>query len=64
MPNQDITLIPRVGDHRIILGDLDGYKERLNKLMTFYRNGLNETGWNKYSVINLKFDKRVVCIKR
>jgi cell division protein FtsQ len=64
LPNQDITLIPRVGDHRIILGDLNGYKERLDKLMTFYRNGLNETGWNKYSVINLKYDKRVVCTKR
>ncbi|GAB6008424.1 cell division protein FtsQ/DivIB [Dysgonomonas reticulitermitis] len=64
LPNQDIKLIPRVGDHQIILGDLNGYKERLDKLMTFYRNGLNETGWNKYSVINLKFNKQVVCTKR
>ncbi|MFV0417509.1 MAG: cell division protein FtsQ/DivIB [Dysgonomonas sp.] len=64
MPNKDVTLIPRVGDHQIILGDLTGYKERLDKLMAFYENGLNETGWNKYSVINLKFDKQVVCTKR
>lgn len=64
LPNQDIKLIPRVGDHQIILGDLNEYKERLDKLMTFYQNGLNETGWNKYSVINLKFDKQVVCTKR
>ncbi|WP_029906803.1 cell division protein FtsQ/DivIB [Prevotella sp. 10(H)] len=64
LPNQDIKLIPRVGDHQIILGNLQGYEERLNKLLTFYENGLNETGWNKYSVINLKFDKQVVCTKR
>lgn len=64
MPNKDIKLIPRVGDHQIILGDLTGYKERLEKLMSFYENGLNEAGWNKYSVINLKFDKQVVCTKR
>lgn len=65
LPNQDIKLIPRVGDHQIILGNLgDGYEERLDKLMTFYQNGLNETGWNKYSVINLKFDKQVVCTRR
>ena len=64
MPNKDVALIPRVGDHQIILGDLTGYKERLDKLMAFYENGLNETGWNKYSVINLKFDKQVVCTKR
>jgi cell division protein FtsQ len=64
LPGRDIKLIPRVGDHQIILGDLNGYKDRLDKLMTFYQNGLNETGWNKYSVINLKFDKQVVCTKR
>lgn len=63
-PNQEIKLIPRVGDHQIILGSLEGYQEKLDKLLAFYQNGLNETGWNKYSVINLKFDKQVVCTKR
>ncbi|NDV79234.1 cell division protein FtsQ/DivIB [Dysgonomonas sp. 511] len=64
LPNKDIKLIPRVGDHEIILGDITGFEERLDKLFTFYQNGLNETGWNKYSVINLKFDKQVVGTKR
>ena len=63
-PNNEITLIPRVGDQQIILGKLDGYQEKLDKLMTFYQKGQNETGWNKYSVINLKYDKQVVCTKR
>lgn len=60
----EIMLIPRVGDQRIELGKLDGYEKKLDKLMTFYQKGLNETGWNKYSVINLKFDNQVVCKKR
>lgn len=65
LPNSDIQLIPRVGDHRIVLGKLeDGYKDKFDKLFTFYQKGLNETGWNKYSVINLKYDKQVVCTKR
>lgn len=64
LPNKEIQLIPRVGDQVIILGGLENYKRKLDKLMTFYQNGLNETGWNKYSVINLKFDKQVVCTKR
>lgn len=63
-PNNDITLIPRVGDQQIILGKLDGYEEKLDKLMAFYLKGQNETGWNKYSVINLKYDKQVVGTKR
>lgn len=64
LSNQEIQLIPRVGDQVILLGKLDNYKEKLDKLMAFYQNGLNKTGWNKYSVINLKFDKQVVCTKR
>lgn len=62
--DNNITLIPRVGDQQIILGQLIDYKDKLDKLMTFYEKGLNEIGWNKYSVINLKYDKQVVCTKR
>lgn len=64
LPNKDIRLIPRVGNHEIVLGNLNGYKDKLDKLLVFYKEGLNETGWNKYSVINLKFDKQVVCTRR
>lgn len=62
--NNDVSLIPRVGDQQIVLGQLSGYKEKLQKLLTFYKKGLNEIGWNKYSVINLKYNKQVVCTKR
>lgn len=62
--NQEITLIPRVGDQRIILGKLTGYEEKLDRLMAFYLKGQNENGWNKYSVLNLKYDKQVVGTKR
>lgn len=62
--NHELILIPRVGDHQIVLGKVDGFEEKLEKLMAFYKNGLNKTGWNTYSVINLKYDKQVVCTKR
>lgn len=64
LPNKEVQLIPRVGDQVILLGELTDYEKKLDKLMAFYQNGLNKTGWNKYSVINLKFDKQVVCTKR
>ncbi|MDR1370240.1 MAG: cell division protein FtsQ [Dysgonamonadaceae bacterium] len=62
--NQDIELTPRVGNHQIILGKLDNYKENMEKLKIFYDRGLNEIGWNRYSVINLKFKNQVVCTRR
>lgn len=63
-PENNIILIPRVGDHEIILGSLTNYQEKLEKLATFYSKVLSETGWNRYSKINLKYDKQVVVTKR
>ncbi|MEP7169164.1 MAG: cell division protein FtsQ, partial [Bacteroidota bacterium] len=59
----EIELIPRVGNHRIILGDASQLDEKFNKLMIFYKQGLNNTGWNNYNTINLKFTNQVVCTK-
>jgi len=63
-PNKEVILIPKVGEHQILFGELDGFEEKLDRLMKFYQNGLRETGWNKYDKINLKFDNQIVCTKR
>ena len=60
----EIELIPRVGNHRIVVGDATDLKKKLDKLKIFYKKGLSKTGWNEYSVINLKFANQVVCKKR
>jgi len=61
--NGDFELIPRVGNHRIILGNTQNMDKKFNKLKLFYQKGLNNTGWNEYSIINLKFKNQVVCTK-
>ena len=60
----EIELIPRIGDFRIILGQLENYPEKLNKFLLFVEEGLNKIGWNRYSAINLKYDNQVVCTKK
>jgi cell division protein FtsQ len=63
--DNEIELIPRVGDHRIIFGNIADMDEKFRKLLIFYKQGLNPTGWwNDYSVINLKFKNQVVCTKK
>ncbi|MDR0541954.1 MAG: cell division protein FtsQ [Dysgonamonadaceae bacterium] len=64
LPNLDIELTPRKGNHAIVLGKIENYKENLDKLELFYNKGLNKIGWNKYSRINLKYKNQVVCTKR
>jgi len=64
LSNKDVRLTPRIGNHEIILGEIDDYQTKLNKLMTFYQKGLSKVGWNRYSVINLKYDKQVIATKK
>ena len=60
----ELELIPRVGNHRIVFGDASDLEGKFKKLRIFYDKGLSKTGWNEYSVINLKFADQVVCTKR
>jgi len=59
----DVELTPAVGNQQIILGKIEDYKANLEKLRFFYEKGLSKVGWNKYSVINLKYKNQVVCTK-
>ena len=60
----DIEIIPRVGSHRIILGSLENYENKLEHLRLFYEQVIPKTGWEKYSVINLKYKNQIVCTKK
>jgi cell division protein FtsQ len=59
----EFELIPRVGNHLILLGTADDLDRKFRKLYAFYKYGLNKIGWNKYNVINIKYRNQVVCSK-
>ncbi len=59
----EFQLVPRVGNHLILFGDAEDIPEKFEKLLVFYRQGLNKTGWEKYNVINIKYKNQVVCSK-
>ena len=61
---KEFELVPKVGKHLIVFGKVENIEEKFERLMKFYEEGLNKTGWNKYSIVNLKFDNQVVCTKR
>lgn len=60
----NLTLIPRIGNHRIVLGQVDALEDKFAKLRLFYDEGLSKTGWNEYEEVNLKYKGQVVCTKR
>lgn len=59
-----IQLVPRVGDHLLVLGTADDVESKLDRLMNFYEKGLDNVGWNKYRTISVAYDNQVVCKKR
>ncbi|MCC8143366.1 MAG: cell division protein FtsQ [Tannerellaceae bacterium] len=63
-PDNDVELIPRVGNHRIMLGTLDNFREKLDNLQLFYEKVIPKTGWEKYTKINLKYNNQIICTKK
>ncbi len=61
---KEVILIPKVGSFRIVLGSLEGYEQKMEKLRLFLKKGIARKGWNLYKEINLKFDKQIVCVKK
>ena len=59
----EYELIPRVGAHLIIFGDFGDYRKKFRNLKAFYKQGLNNVGWNQYLKINLKYDNQIICTK-
>lgn len=57
----DVSLVPRAGNQVIVLGSLEDYPEKLEKLMRFYRHAMPYEGWGRYRIINLKYQGQVVC---
>ena len=62
--NNELVVYPRVGGHKIILGEAEDFRNKFEKLKVFYRQGLGKVGWDRYSMINLKYHNQVVCTKR
>lgn len=77
-PDRGIELVPRVGNHIIFIGYLpirrnkaandkgidEFVTKRLERTEKFYRYGLSQAGWNKYSYIDVEFDNQIICKRR
>jgi cell division protein FtsQ len=62
--NDEIDLIPRVGNQLVHLGTCENFEGKLRNLEAFYDKVLPEVGWNKYSLIDLEFKDQIICKKR
>ncbi len=61
--NGEYELIPKVGNHIVLLGDIYNYEKKLDYLKHFYINVLKKEGWRSYNYINLKYKNQIVCTR-
>ncbi len=59
--NRMATLYLQAGAHRVILGKLTNFRDKLEKLWTFYMEILPVKGWNAYKTISLQYDNQIIC---
>lgn len=62
--NGEFELVPRIGGQRIRIGNGQELEERLAKVRAFYEQGIPQTDWRRYSVIDARFSGQVVCTRK
>jgi cell division protein FtsQ len=54
-------LVPVLGSHRILLGDTGRLDAKLKGLFSFYKGVLNRVGWDKYTILDVRYRGQVVA---
>lgn len=58
-----VDLVPLVGNQIVKLGRPIKIKDKLDRLMLFYKDGMRTSGWDKYKEINVEYKDQIVCTK-
>ena len=57
----EFELIPTIGNHTIIFGDTVALQQKFEKLYRYYKSVATKIGFDKYSILNVKFKNQVVA---
>lgn len=62
--NHELEMIPRVGDQRILFGEMKNINDKFNKLEIFYKKGIKAERLNLYDTLSIKYKDQIVCSKK
>jgi len=61
---RSFELLPKIGNTVIVFGDASNATEKLHKLLVFYKKVLVKSGWDKYSIVNVRYANQVVASRK
>lgn len=62
--SRTFELVPTVGRHIIDFGNGENYEAKFTRLFLFYKQVLSQTGFDKYSRVNVQYDNQVIGTKK
>ena len=62
-PKRTFELLPTIGNHVIDFGDASDCDQKFHRLFVFYKAVLSKTGMEKYSRINVQYEKQVIGVR-
>lgn len=62
--NENFRLLTRIGKHEISIGRIENLQSKFKNLKAFYNSTIENKTIENYKLINLKYNKQVVCTKK
>lgn len=58
--NNNLFIVPAVGNHVVEVGDTDRLEEKFQHLQEFYHQVIPKVGWNKYKEVSIRYKGQVI----
>lgn len=58
-----IELVPRMGEAIILLGHLNDYEKKLDRVFRLYHQAFKSMGWNRYAQLDVQYDNQIVATR-
>ncbi len=62
--DQEFELVPKLGDHIVLLGKAEELTDKFKRLMIFYKEVLAAEEESTFKLVNVKYDDQIICTKR
>jgi cell division protein FtsQ len=53
-----------IGNQQILFGDGNDYENKFHRLFIFYKEVISQTGFEKYTGINLAYSNQVIAVRK